>query len=350
VGALTRVPLIADARWIRAEGPAAIGAVRRAAVELAGRLGLGPERQGELAILATELTTNLHKHAREGSVLLRSLRHGTDAGVQLVAVDAGPGMADIVASARDGHSTAGTLGIGLSAIGRQSTWSDIYSVPGAGTVCAAEVWSRRQRTGAWADGVTRPMTGEAGCGDLFAVRGLGDRGQLLMCDGLGHGPLAEAAGQAAVRAFHEAPEDSPAAVVEHLHQALRATRGAAVMVSEVESTASVVRTAGLGNIAGFVVAPGLRRQMVTLPGIAGHQRSRVREFSYDLPASAVIVMHSDGLTDRWRLDDQPALLAHSPTVIAATLLRMAGVRRDDAGVLVARVPETAAGAAPPAGA
>ena len=41
---------------------------------------------------------------------------------------------------------------------------------------------------------------------------------------------------------------------------------------------------------------------------------------------------------RWRAADYPGLLSHSPQVIAATVLRDAGTRRDDAGVLVARAP------------
>ena len=48
-------------------------------------------------------------------------------------------------------------------------------------------------------------------------------------------------------------------------------------------------------------------------------------------------MHSDGVTDKWRLADYPGLAAgHTPLVVATTLLRDAGVRRDDATVLVAR--------------
>ena len=47
--------------------------------------------------------------------------------------------------------------------------------------------------------------------------------------------------------------------------------------------------------------------------------------------------HPDGVVDRWKPADYPGLLSHSPQVIAATVLRDAGTRRDDAGVLVARV-------------
>ena len=73
-----------------------------------------------------------------------------------------------------------------------------------------------------------------------------------------------------------------------------------------------------------------------MPGIAGHQRRAVREFSYPLGGNDLVVLHSDGVSDRWRLTDYPGLATRTPLVIAVTLLRDAGARRDDAGVLVAR--------------
>ncbi len=47
-------------------------------------------------------------------------------------------------------------------------------------------------------------------------------------------------------------------------------------------------------------------------------------------------MHSDGLTERWNADAMPGLLRHTPAVMAGQLLREAGVRRDDAGVVVVK--------------
>ena len=49
-----------------------------------------------------------------------------------------------------------------------------------------------------------------------------------------------------------------------------------------------------------------------------------------------VVLHTDGVTDRWDLAAYPGLVTHQPVVVAATLLRDAGVRRDDAGVLVVK--------------
>jgi anti-sigma regulatory factor (Ser/Thr protein kinase) len=322
--------------WFRVEETGSASGVRRAAERLADHLGMSERRSADLAIVVAEAAGNLAKHATGGSLLVRAVRAGGQAGVEVVAVDSGPGMADVARAIGDGHSTAGTLGIGLGAIVRQSSWSDLHSVPGRGTVLAIQVWPSEPPAVAWAAGMTRPLTGEPVSGDAFAVREADGRRQVMVCDGLGHGRLAAAAAQEAVRGFGAAPAGPPATVVEALHRAIAHTRGAAVAVAELDPDAGVIRYAGLGNISGTVFGrDGSRRGMVSLPGIAGHQRRQIREYDYPLGPGSVVVMHSDGVVDRWNPADYPGLLTHSPLVIAATVLRDAGTRRDDAGVLVA---------------
>ncbi|WP_433299818.1 SpoIIE family protein phosphatase [Actinoplanes sp. CA-030573] len=325
--------------WFRVEAAATASAARRTAERLATQLGLPEQKKADLSIVTAEAAGNLAKHADEGALLVRAVRTAQDAGVEIVALDRGPGMADLAHSVGDGHSTAGTLGIGLGAIVRQASWSDLHSVPGKGTVLVAQVWAAGLPPPAWAAGLTRPLTGEPVSGDAYAVREADGRHQVLMCDGLGHGGLAAAASHEAVRVFAETPPVPPAAVVEALHRKLNHTRGAALAVAELDPEAGLVRYAGLGNIAGTVLSPdGARRGMISLPGIAGHQRRQIRQYDYPIARDAIVLMHSDGVVDRWNLVDYPGLLSHSPAVIAATVLRDAGVRRDDAGVLAARLP------------
>lgn len=325
--------------WFRVEAAPTASTVRRTAERLAVELGVPERRIADLSIVAAETAGNLAKHADQGVLLVRAVRTREQAGVELIALDSGPGMADLAFAMEDGHSTAGTLGIGLGAIIRQATWSDLHSVPGKGTVLAVQVWPAGPPPIAWAAGLTRPLTGEQVSGDNFAVRVADGRHQVMMCDGLGHGGLAAAASHEAVRAFTDAPAVPPDAVLELLHRRLHHTRGAAVAVAELDPDAGLVRYAGLGNISGTVLSPdGARRGMVSLPGIAGHQRRQIRQFDYPITPDAVVVMHSDGVVDRWSPTDYPGLLTHSPLVIAATVLRDAGVRRDDAGVVVARLP------------
>ena len=101
--------------------------MRREAEALAKGLGFSPEDCGRLAIIATELATNLLKHAGHGEILLGLSENTSVPCVELIALDQGPGMVDVDACLVDGYSTAGSQGTGLGAAKRQATSFDIYS-------------------------------------------------------------------------------------------------------------------------------------------------------------------------------------------------------------------------------
>jgi anti-sigma regulatory factor (Ser/Thr protein kinase) len=193
-------------------------------------------------------------------------------------------------------------------------------------------------------GLTRPISGETVSGDAWAARldSPADGGEpallVFFCDGLGHGPLAAAASRAAVTAFREGRGRLPAEVLAEVHAGLRGTRGGAVAVARVEPAAGRVLFTGVGNVSGFVVGPDSRSTLMSVPGIAGVQMRSPRTVEQPLPRDSALVLHSDGLTERWQPQDLPGLLGHLPVVAAGQLLREAGVRRDDAGVVVARGP------------
>jgi anti-sigma regulatory factor (Ser/Thr protein kinase) len=333
----------ADSTWLAVQDAGAVGAVRRSATRLGQTLGLGEARLADIAIVASELGSNLYKHADDGHALIRAVRRGGQAGVEIVTMDKGPGMADLDQSIEDGHSTSGTLGIGLGAVARQASEFDAYSRPGTGTVIAAAVWEPpvpSRGSGFEARGLGRPMSGQEISGDGYASRITG-RGtmQLMVCDGLGHGPLAARAAQTAEAAFRSAAEAPPKEVLEHLHRSLVHTRGAVAMVVELDADLQRARFAGLGNISGSIIDQGQRRMMVSQPGIAGHQRPSLRELELPCSPTAVVVLHSDGLHGQWSMDNYPGLASRTPLVVAATLFRDASVRRDDATLMVAKARE-----------
>ncbi len=328
---------VEDVEWIAVEDASAPGRVRRAATALAGRLGFSEHRAGELAIAATELATNLHRHAVAGTVLLRVRRAADDAAVELVLSDAGPGMADPAALAADGRSSAGTLGIGLGAAMRLSTWFDVHSVVGRGTVAVATFWRGAAPVGRpKVAALTRTMNGESVCGDACAVRTDGGVTTLMLADGLGHGPLAALASGEAVRAFSEEPAGAtPAQTIRRLDAALRPTRGAAVAVVQLDPGAAALVFAGVGNVAAWIDG-GQRRALVSSPGIVGSNLKTVREFRLEAGPGALVVLHSDGLSGKWSLEAYPGIRERDPHLLAAVLIRDAGVRHDDASVMVAR--------------
>jgi anti-sigma regulatory factor (Ser/Thr protein kinase) len=326
------VSAVSDMRWIGVDDASAVTACRGAASAMAARLGFPASRLSELALAVTEAGSNLHKHARDGAMLIRVCQAGQVQGIEVVTIDAGPGFADVRAAMRDGHSTAGTLGIGLGSIRRMADFCDVFSAPGHGTGLAARFWPTRVRHAADCAGLIRPIRGETQCGDAFAAVRTQESLTAILCDGLGHGPLAAAASSQAVAVVLADPAAEPAALLERVHRRLTSTRGGAVGIVQV--TDRTARYAGLGNIAAWLVAEGDRTGLVSVPGIAGHQARSFRTFTYEVPADAIIVLHSDGLTSRWDIGALPGLTGRDPLVIAATLLADAGVHRDDAGILV----------------
>lgn len=331
---------MADVGSVRVDDVSAPGRARRFAAALATELGFTETRVAEIEIAVTELGTNLYKHAREGVLFARSVRAVEEAAVEIVAVDSGPGMANVEEAMRDGLSTTGTLGVGLGAVTRLADACSVLSEPGSGTIITARFHRRRgtpdELRGEPAAGITRPIDGEDVCGDSYAVCDEDGLIRLMMCDGSGHGPLAASASQAAVRAFRDNRTGGPAEILARIHTAMRRTRGGAVAVADVDLARRTVRFAGLGNIAASVIADGRKQGMVSVPGIAGYQVRSIKTFDYPLPDDAVVVLHSDGLTERWSPADRRGLFSRDPLLIAAALLRDAGVRKDDAGVLVAK--------------
>ncbi|WP_328686212.1 SpoIIE family protein phosphatase [Streptomyces sp. NBC_00343] len=143
------------------------------------------------------------------------------------------------------------------------------------------------------------------------------------------------AAQAAVNAFRTGNGRTPEQAMEEVHRALRGTRGAAVAIARLESDGRVL-FCGVGNITATLLTATSRANLLSHPGITGHQMHRLRTHEYRLPAQGMLVMHSDGLSDRWSPADLTGLLHHPPAVIATALLRQAGTRRDDASAVIAK--------------
>src|SRR4051812_45845337 len=99
---------------LRVEDDSQVAPARRAAEHMAAALGFDETKRGQAAIVATELATNLLRHAAGGELLVL----GGPAGLDLLAWDRGPGISDIAASSADGASTRGGPGTGLGAVRR----------------------------------------------------------------------------------------------------------------------------------------------------------------------------------------------------------------------------------------
>ena len=299
----------------------AVSAVRRAAERLGAEVGLRASRASPTSRSSPPSWPATWSSTPTRVVLLvRPVRRG---GVRpawsCVAIDSGPGMADLTGASRDGHSTAGTLGIGLGAIVRQ-----------------AELVRRLLRCRARAPSGRPGLAGRgarAGLGRgphpaddrrdglrrrLRRARTVDGRRQVLVCDGLGHGPLAaRPPRRPRARVPRRARPAAPAAVVEHLHRAMSHTRGAALAVAELDPAPA---RGALRRPRQHRRRRRRRRRTPARHGLAARHRRppaprRSGSSTTRCAPGAVLVMHSDGVADRWRFDRlSRACCARSPLV------------------------------------
>ena len=321
--------------------PSHVAQVRRFTSELAEDAGFNESQAGGVALVTTELATNLLKHASRGEIVVRPIVDRGIGGVELLALDKGSGIANLAESLRDGYSTAGSAGTGLGAIARLAAEFDIQTQPGKGTAVMARLWCGKLANDSEdhiaIGAICMPMRGETRCGDGWGCELLADRCILVRVDGLGHGTGAAVAAELAVASVRQHRAKAPAAMVQYAHDALRATRGAALAVAEIDFTQQSLRYCGIGNISASIITGDNLRHLVSYNGTAGHEARKIVEFTYPWSPNALLIMHSDGLMTRWNLQAYPGLLQRHPSLIAGVLYRDFGRGRDDVTVLAAKM-------------
>jgi anti-sigma regulatory factor (Ser/Thr protein kinase) len=320
------------------DDPSRVGEARREAALLAHECALDEVAAGRLALVVTELATNLLRHAKGGQLLLKAQRARSE--VEVVAIDHGPGIADIDRSLRDGFSTGGTAGTGLGAVRRLAQDFDIHSSVPEGTVLVARVRADGAPPAPQGEvcvsAISLCAPGERVCGDGFAFAFAGNRAAVMVADGLGHGPEAAQASVAALRAFALDPLASPRQVLERAHDAARGTRGAAVMVLQADHAGAEIHSAGAGNVMARLVSGVSDRTILCQHGTAGVTIRTPEESHTAWPPHAMLVVFSDGIESRWRPELLAPVLGRDPALAAALLVRDHCRGRDDVTVAVLR--------------
>lgn len=326
-GVVLRVPVTESSQ---------VSEARRIALSSAAAIGFDETESGRVALVVTEIATNLVKHGAHGEVLIRDLSLRGCRGLEVLGLDKGPGMANVAECMRDGYSTTGSHGSGLGAVSRLSDSLDIYSAPGKGSAIVVFLLLKGERlrhVPFEIDGFSVAVNGEKVCGDAWTFHSTSAGATVLAVDGLGHGLQAAEAARGAIEAFHQSPDLPPCELLNRLHSNLRSTRGAAAAIALIDLPRQVVRYAGIGNLNGVILCGNDARHLVSMNGTLGHEIRTIREFQYPWSAESLLVVHSDGLSTRWDLKDYPGLLHKPAALIAGVLYRDSRRERDDTTVI-----------------
>jgi anti-sigma regulatory factor (Ser/Thr protein kinase) len=310
----------------------AVGEARRLAQIAAAGCGFSPWRQEVVAMVVSDVATNLYRHAENGRLLFPSQPGG---GLGVVAIDDGPGIEHPDRMMRDGVSTIGSMGTGLGAMERLADRFELHSKVGEGTVLAATFDGPvGEDLGCFELGALRVAAEEESvCGDNFAWRSRDGVLQALLCDGLGHGPVAARDADLLVHAFAESAATTAGTLMEDLCARQDVERGAVAMCLSAEGSREVIDVAGVGNIAAMIISDEAQRRILTRDGSVGG-RCVSRPDTYPFRTGEVLVLHSDGLKTIRKIDAPKALLFRSPLMMAAMLLPEGIKSYDDVSILV----------------
>lgn len=316
-----------------------VRAASQAAKAFAKSIGFAARDAEEIGLVATELASNLVKHAGHGMIRLFATEERP--GLRMESEDRGPGIADPEQAVADGFSTAGTLGAGLGTVNRLMDELDFYSCSPSGIRIVCRRWKRPPRSILQGRRIefgvaTRAYQRGPENGDAFIVCQWENCALAGVIDGLGHGPFAQRAAQAA-RRYVELHFDQP---LDHLFRgvgrACRATRGVVMALTRFDLDHQRLSIASVGNIETRLITETGRFNPVVRRGIVGLNAPDPVCCEQPWTPKSLLIMHSDGLRSHWGWEEFRDLAPEAPDFIAQRLLAALGKTEDDATVLVAR--------------
>jgi serine/threonine-protein kinase RsbT len=114
--------------------------VRQRVRAVAAEEGFRLVDQTKLVTAASELARNTFIYGGGGASLIEIIENGGRKGLRVTFEDNGPGIADLDLAMKDGYTTGGGLGLGLSGAKRLSNEFEIRSRPGEGTRVSILRW------------------------------------------------------------------------------------------------------------------------------------------------------------------------------------------------------------------
>jgi len=301
-----------------------IGACRRKAVTLSSEIGFDKTKAAEIAILVTEMVSNVVKHGKnKGRLVACEIVDDLDnKAIEVWCFDAGDGFRDFTDALRDGNSAVNTLGVGLGSIRRFSDElefnpkvkkdkEEIYlSDNNVFKNCIrSRKWIPRKKTLRRHHQLdiglaTRCKPGEQLNGDAIVVVHLDSNTTVAaVIDGLGHGKEAHFASHLAKEQIVQKAELPLTTLMQHIHNSIKGTRGCVIGLIKINTKMEKLFFSGIGNIECFVVHKGLKKSLLSFGGIMGHNMRTPRVFEADFILDDMVCLYSDGIVSRWNIEE-----------------------------------------------
>ncbi|MGB5298058.1 MAG: SpoIIE family protein phosphatase [Thiogranum sp.] len=181
----------------------------------------------------------------------------------------------------------------------------------------------------------RPCLGERLSGDAVVIRPLEQGLFVAIVDVLGHGPEAHELTHVIDAYLARYGTSEVSGLMMRLHQHLKGTRGAAVGLCAIDAATGRIDYVGIGNTAMRRFGKAETR-LVSQSGVLGQNMRTPRPQTLQLEPGDLIVLYTDGVSDRFTSADYPGVLHHAPKEVASNIVQRFGKNHDDAACIAVR--------------
>ena len=324
-----------------------------------------------IATIVSELASNIIKYATSGSIELRSYEWPGKVKIEVLAIDNGPGIANLNLAMQEHFSSGGTLGLGLSGVKRIADDFEIHSNVGHGThvlalknikmdtsqqvlsLATAFYSSTSDRLAAFRSTsmVEPPPTlnfeigqriraypGQSVSGDQVLALPLEEGYLLAIIDATGHGPEAYKMALMLLTAIKSIASRHLSEMMSQLYELSKGQRGAALGLAFFDTQKQTVHYAGIGNTSLIVFNDKTWQskawQGVSRDGILGDRLPSFIEQSTTFKPGDMAIMFTDGLSGSLVTNKARTLCIHDANTIAFRLVHFLGKAYDDASCIV----------------
>jgi len=329
-----------------AQNESALILLRSKLSAIAQRLGIPDWKKENILLVASELVSNNVKHAGGRGMIQVWQQPGPV--LDILALDFGPGIANLGLAEEDGYSTANTLGKGLGSIRRLSDQFFIYTQqenPGrikkwSGSVFLARFFPGDNKSAGNKNALpgfkvglfSRSLSDLRYNGDRIYLQQDGSKLRWLHLDGLGHGELAQEA------TTNLAPQlsrgEDPGAILNAVNQQLSGTRGAVAVIGEIDLHQNNMQVVGVGDMHAHLYDKEQISSIPFAPGILGREHRTPSVFQAEFGKKSLVVSASDGIRRNWDTANFTGLFNQHPQLIAYTLGNIMGRISDDQSICV----------------
>jgi anti-sigma regulatory factor (Ser/Thr protein kinase) len=321
---------------------ASIALAREHVREACGLAELSKTGTESLATVTSELAWNQLIHAHGGDLFARQVYRAGIIGVEVIAFDRGPGIAEPARALQGNASARAGMGVGLAGVRRLADEIDFDIRLREGTCIRARQFSGPVPFRSEVAILGRPHRDEDVSGDDATFVRRGDDWILCVVDGLGHGELArEASARATAVVQQSASEVDLEKLLSECHSALQGTRGVVMSVMRFDRTSGLCEHVCVGDIGTQLIRYRESHRLSCRRGIVGLKGKSSGLFTRPIEAvpirpGDVVLAYSDGLKSTLDISEDAELLREHPLIIADRVLTTYGRNSDDALVLVAR--------------